>query len=121
MIIFDRIKTWKCFKTHLQYFHKEYGLGATIEQITSQDNPEEHIFLLFFSFEDARTPEMAEYYLSLNPPIYNVRQLIRWYECFQTPELLSHFMSLNPTQADIDYLTHTLYDNPEMLKILGKK
>ena len=66
----------------------------------------------------AQTPEMIDYYKSLNPSLWDVLWLIIECKYAQSPEMLDYFKSLNPSVRDVVWLiAYCKYaQTPEMLK-----
>ena len=80
----------------IEYIKTEYIKTMTIRP--------SDIGLLIAKYKYLQTPEMIDYYLSLNPPIESVEMLIESCPYAQTPEMLEYYLSLHPDSELIENL-----------------
>jgi hypothetical protein len=75
-----------------------------IKEIEKRGNKYNDVNWLIRYCKTAQTPEMLEYYKSLNPDYENVSWLIRDCEFAQTPEMLEYYRSLKPDDINVNWL-----------------
>ena len=90
-------------KSFLAYKDLPYEFDV-IEEIKKRGNKHQHVSWLISNCKLAQTPEMLQYYKSLNPDYGNVRLLISYCKLAQTHEMLEYYKSLNPDYKDVRWL-----------------
>ncbi len=89
-----------------------------VEYYKSLNPDDRNVGSLIKSCEYVQTPEMIDYYKSLNPDYNDVRCLIEGCKYAQTPEMIENYKSLNPDSVDVLWLIGFLPE--ELKKYLGE-